>query len=132
MYNKITVTADEGNFEVFSNGVEMKVLPNRFKLDQFLTVLWENGELNYADRIDIINELDGCHKIREFDSRPTWYKLEEGKIWEQSWNRHEGYYYLWEEFKVDESEVQKYWTALINCTTRDVTDPDYDESKFEV
>lgn len=130
--NKITVKSDEGNFEVFKDGVEIKVLPNRFKLEQFLTVLWENGELNFADRIDIINTLDGCHPIREFDSRPTWYKLEEGKIWEQSWNRYEGYYHLWNEFKVDESEVQKYWTALQNCHTRDVTDPEYDESKFEV
>lgn len=34
--------------------------------------------------------------IREFDSKPTEYKLEDGKIWERTWNRFEGYYYDWE------------------------------------
>ena len=129
--NKITVKADEGNFEVFKDGVEIKVLESRFKLDQFLTILWENGELNDADKTDIYNALDGYHPIREFDSRPSWYKLENGVIWEQCWNSWEGFYYPWREY-VTGDEVQKYWTAIINCKTRDITDPDYDETKFEV
>jgi hypothetical protein len=130
--NKITVEIDEGNFVVSKDAVEIKVCGSRFELDKFLTILWENGELNDADKIDIYNTLNGCHPIREFDSRPTWYKLEDGKIWEQSWNSWEGYYYPWKEFTLDKSEVQKYWTAISNCVTRDVTDTDYDESKFEV
>lgn len=69
--------------------------------------------------------------IREFDSKPTEYKLEDGKIWERTWNRFEGYYRDWTLF-LEGDDVQKYWTALQNCVTRDVTDQDYDESKFEV
>lgn len=71
-------------------------------------------------------------EIREFDSRPTLYKLEDGKIFEQTWDRIEGGYRSWREYQVPENEVQKYWVALVKCETRDITDPAYDEKAFEV
>ncbi|QQO39144.1 hypothetical protein SPHG1_23 [Salmonella phage SPHG1] len=124
----------------------LKVLPNAFKFEQFMTVLWENQEIGRADIIDLMNPLLGYHPIREFDSRPTWltiqiatYKLEDGKVWEQAWDRFEGGYGYWTIY-VEGDDAQRYWgyhpirefDAIKNCATRDVTDPEYDESKFEV
>lgn len=71
-------------------------------------------------------------EIREFDSRPTLYKLEGGKIFERVWNRWEGGYGLWTDYGIPANEVNKYWKALVKCVTRDVTDPEYDEAAFEV
>lgn len=48
--NRIKVVMDEGNFEFHqevSKGewVEMKVFGNEWKARQFVTILWENGEV---------------------------------------------------------------------------------------
>lgn len=45
--DKFSIKPHNGGFIVYKNGIELKVLANRFKLEQFLTVLWENGELSY-------------------------------------------------------------------------------------
>ncbi|WRQ05258.1 hypothetical protein vBSalMSz_82 [Salmonella phage vB_SalM_Sz] len=122
---------EDGIYTVYCDGKVLKVLPNAFKFEQFMTVLWENQEISREDIIDLMNPLMGYHPIREFDSRPTWYKLEDGKVWEQAWDRFEGSYGHWTVY-VDGDDAQKYWEAIKNCVTRDVTDPEYDESKFEV
>lgn len=71
-------------------------------------------------------------RIKEFDSRATQYLLVDGVIWERCWDRWNGAWNHWEEFKVPSEQVDAYWKAMVACKTRDVTDPEYDEAAFEV
>ncbi|QIN98234.1 hypothetical protein emiel_11 [Salmonella phage emiel] len=61
---------EDGTYTVYRDGEVIKVLPNAFKFEQFMTVLWENQEISREDIIDLMNPLMGYHPIREFDSRP--------------------------------------------------------------
>ena len=107
---------EDGIYTVYCDGEVVKVLPNAFKFEQFMTVLWENQEIGRADIIDLMNPLLGYHPIREFDSRPTWYKLEDGKVWEQAWNGFEGATGTWK-FKAEVETAKEYGEQTKNCAT---------------
>lgn len=85
--------------------------------------------------ISLIEVTPTFTEIKEFDSRPTQYRLKDGKIFERTWERMVGTYYDWKELKFENNDKQmidSYWKTLVNCKTRDITSKNYDKKLMRV